>query len=40
MHGEDLVGLVDALLLYRVADAAPIDPARVLAASVAGLPRA
>ncbi|OUE20685.1 hypothetical protein BFL34_01503 [Clavibacter michiganensis] len=39
-HGEDLVGLVDALLLYGVADAAPLDPARVLTAYVVGLPRA
>ena len=38
-HAADLVGLVDALLLYRVADAAPLDASRVLAAHVAGLPR-
>jgi hypothetical protein len=35
----DLVGLVDALLLYRAADAAPLDAPRVLGAYVAGLPR-
>jgi AcrR family transcriptional regulator len=38
-HAVDLVGLVDALLLYRVADAAPLDPTRVLTAYLAGLPR-
>jgi AcrR family transcriptional regulator len=38
-HAVDLVGLVDALLLYRVADAAPLDPTRVLAAYLAGLPQ-
>ncbi|MGN7191253.1 MULTISPECIES: TetR/AcrR family transcriptional regulator [unclassified Curtobacterium] len=35
----DLVGLVDALLLYRVADVAPVDARAVVAAFVAGLPR-
>ncbi|MBM7389669.1 AcrR family transcriptional regulator [Clavibacter michiganensis] len=39
VHGVDLVGLVDALLLYRAADAAPLDAPRVLGAYVAGLPR-
>ena len=38
-HAVDLVGLVDALLLYGVADAAPLDPTRVLTAYLAGLPR-
>jgi len=38
-HAVDLVGLVDAVLLYGVADAAPLDPARVLSAYLAGLPR-
>lgn len=35
----DLVGLVDALLLYRVAAIAPMDDRAVLGAYVAGLPR-
>lgn len=35
----DLVGLVDALLLYRTADAGPLDAPRVLAAYLAGLER-
>ncbi len=35
----DLVGLVDALLLYRTADAGPLDGTRVLAAFLAGLTR-
>lgn len=35
----DLVGLVDALLLFRTADVGPLDPHRVLGAYVAGLPR-
>jgi len=35
----DLVGLVDALLLYRVAGVAPVDDRAVLGAYVAGLPR-
>ncbi|WP_317231867.1 TetR/AcrR family transcriptional regulator [Clavibacter capsici] len=38
-HSVDLVGLVDALLLYDVADAAPLDATRVLTAYLAGLPR-
>jgi AcrR family transcriptional regulator len=38
-HAVDFVGLVDALLLYGVADAAPLDPTRVLTAYLAGLPR-
>jgi DNA-binding transcriptional regulator YbjK len=37
-HATDLVGLVDALLMYRVARAAPLDAARVLGAYLAGLP--
>lgn len=35
----DLVGLIDALLLYRTAAAGPVDAGRVLAAHVRGLPR-
>jgi AcrR family transcriptional regulator len=35
----DLVGLVDALLLYRVAGVAPVDARAVLRVYVAGLPR-
>ncbi|WP_144761784.1 TetR/AcrR family transcriptional regulator [Curtobacterium sp. 9128] len=35
----DLVGLVDAMLLYRVAAVGPLDPVAVLTAHVAGLPR-
>jgi DNA-binding transcriptional regulator YbjK len=38
-HAVDLVGLVDALLLYDVAAAAPLDASRVLTAYIAGLPR-
>lgn len=37
-HAPDLVGLIDALLMYRTARAAPIDAARVLTAYFAGLP--
>ena len=37
-QAADLVGLVDALLMYRTARAAPIDSARVLHAYFAGLP--
>ncbi|QCR44151.1 TetR family transcriptional regulator [Curtobacterium sp. SGAir0471] len=36
---RDLVGVVDALLLYRVGAVGPVDPAAVLTAYVAGLPR-
>jgi len=35
----DIVGLVDALLLYRTAGAGPVDPSRVLTAYLAGLHR-
>jgi DNA-binding transcriptional regulator YbjK len=35
----DLVGLIDALLLYRTADVAPLNHASVLTAFIAGLPR-
>lgn len=35
----DLVGLVDALLLYRTAAAGPVDASRVLTAYLAGLSR-
>jgi AcrR family transcriptional regulator len=38
-HATDLVGLVDALLMYRTARAAPVDAARVLDAYLAGLRR-
>lgn len=37
-HAPDLVGLIDALLMYRTARAAPIDATRVLTAYFAGLP--
>jgi AcrR family transcriptional regulator len=37
-HATDLVGLVDALLMYRTARAAPVDAARVLSAYFSGLP--
>jgi DNA-binding transcriptional regulator YbjK len=33
----DMVGLIDALLLYRAAGAGPVDSSRVLAAYLAGL---
>lgn len=36
-HAPDLVGLVDALLMYRTARAAPVDAARVLRAYLDGL---
>ncbi|WP_138733397.1 TetR/AcrR family transcriptional regulator [Modestobacter excelsi] len=36
-HAPDLVGLVDALLMYRTAQAAPVDAARVLRAYLDGL---
>lgn len=35
----DLVGLVDAMLLYRTAAVAPLDSVAVLTAYIAGLPR-
>jgi len=38
-HALDLVGLVDALLMYRTAKAAPVDATRVLSAYFRGLPR-
>lgn len=37
-HAIDLVGLVDALLMYQTARAAPVDSAGVLGAYLAGLP--
>jgi hypothetical protein len=37
-HATDLVGLVDALLMYRTAQAAPVNAARVLRAYISGLP--
>lgn len=36
-HAQDLVGLIDALLMYRTARAAPVDAARVLRAYLDGL---
>ena len=39
-HAVDLVALVDALLMYRTARAAPVDAAGVLNAYLAGLPAA
>jgi AcrR family transcriptional regulator len=36
-HATDFVGLVDALLMYRTAQAAPVDAARVLRAYISGL---
>lgn len=38
VHAPDLVGLIDALLMYRTARAAQIDTARVLDAYFRGLP--
>lgn len=38
VHAVDLVGLVDALLMYRTARAGPVDAAAVLDAYLAGLP--
>lgn len=38
-HAADLVGLLDALLMYRTAKAAPIDAARVIGAYFEGLLR-
>lgn len=38
-HASDLVGLVDALLMYRTAKAAPVDAASVVGAYLDGLPR-
>lgn len=35
----DLVSLIDAMLLYRTAVVAPLDPVAVLTAYIAGLPR-
>lgn len=35
----DLVGLIDALLLYRTAEVGPLDPMAVMTAYIAGLPR-
>lgn len=37
-HASDLVGLVDALLMYRTAKAASVDAARVIGAYLEGLP--
>lgn len=39
-HAPDLVGLVDALLMYRTAKAATVDTASIIGAYVDGLPRA
>lgn len=36
-HASDLVGLVDALLMYRAAHAAPVDAQQVLGAYLRGL---
>ena len=36
-HAPDLVGLIDALLMYRTARGAPIDTTRVLSAYLDGL---
>lgn len=38
VHAPDLVGLIDALLMYRTSKAAPIDSTRVLSAYLEGLP--
>jgi DNA-binding transcriptional regulator YbjK len=38
-HATDLVGLVDALLMYRTAKAAPVDATTVIRAYLDGLPR-
>jgi DNA-binding transcriptional regulator YbjK len=37
LHAPDLVGLIDALLMYRTSAAAPIDAPRVLGAYLVGL---
>jgi DNA-binding transcriptional regulator YbjK len=37
LHAPDLVGLIDALLMYRTSAAAPIDAPQVLGAYLAGL---
>jgi DNA-binding transcriptional regulator YbjK len=37
VHAPDLVALVDALLMYRTAEAAPVDAAQVLHAYLTGL---
>ena len=37
-HAVDLVGVVDALLMYRIAGAGPVDAASVITAYLAGLP--
>ncbi|MFT4235517.1 MAG: hypothetical protein QM607_11025 [Microbacterium sp.] len=37
-HAPDLVGLIDALLMYRTARAAPVNAVRVLSAYFDGLP--
>lgn len=39
-HAVDLVGLVDALLMYRAARAGPVDAAAVLDSYLLGLPSA
>ena len=36
-HAPDLVGLVDALLMYQAAEAAPVDTRAVLTAYLEGL---
>jgi DNA-binding transcriptional regulator YbjK len=35
----DLVGVIDAVLLYRIAAVAPLDPVAILTAYIAGIPR-
>jgi len=37
VHAPDLVGLIDALLMYRTSEAAPIESQRVLGAYLSGL---
>ncbi|PCN48138.1 hypothetical protein Csp2054_08245 [Curtobacterium sp. 'Ferrero'] len=39
LAAADLVGLVDALLLYRTADVAPIDAVSIVTAYIRGLAR-
>ena len=39
VHASDLVGLVDALLMYQAAKAAPVDARKVLRAYLEGLGR-
>lgn len=39
-HAPDLVGLIDAIMMYRIAGASPIDATQVIHAYLSGLARA